>query len=209
MKKEFKARANGILAHRADLIRRRVPEYSDEFSGEPIHLASSRDLPAGYEAGHAFGKTYNRLSIPDIDELAADLGKMVGLYLTLLFRGGTSPIDIDGNGQKSQTLEERRRYVLHRTIERNGKASQAAKKALGYVCQACNFDFEKWYGAHGEHYIEAHHIVPLSDLPIDEVVTIDPSKDMAVLCANCHRMIHRQSTPNSIEEFSAIIEKRH
>jgi len=83
VEKEFKARANGILAHRADLIRRRVPEYSDEFSGEPIHLASSRELPAGYEAGHAFGKTYNRLSIPDIDELAADLGKMVGLYLTL------------------------------------------------------------------------------------------------------------------------------
>ena len=33
---------------------------------------------------------------------------------------------------------------------------------------------------------------------------MDPEKDFAVLCANCHRMVHKTSPPKSIEELRAI-----
>ncbi|HBC3475266.1 hypothetical protein GOP97_11155 [Vibrio cholerae] len=50
--------------------------------------------------------------------------------------------------------------------------------------------FRECYGSHGDSYIEAHHIIPLSEL-----CSVDGSKtrleDLAMVCSNCHRMLHR------------------
>ena len=54
-------------------------------------------------------------------------------------------------------------------------------------CEACFFDFDRTYPQHGKGYIECHHIKPLSDLRPGEVTTLD---DLALLCSNCHRMVH-------------------
>lgn len=69
---------------------------------------------------------------------------------------------------------------------------------------ACGFDFEKVYGERGKDYVEVHHVVPLADR--DEVVDIDPAKDLIVVCANCHRMIHRRKNEVlSLNELKSII----
>lgn len=44
-----------------------------------------------------------------------------------------------------------------------------------------------WMEAHG--FIEVHHVVPLAEAGRS---LTDPVTDMNVLCANCHRMAHRQ-----------------
>ena len=75
----------------------------------------------------------------------------------------------------------------------------------GYVCQACGIDFEKQYGPLGHQYIEAHHLTPISELPEGVPVPQDPKEDFAVLCANCHRMIHRKDAPRGIGEFSGLV----
>lgn len=80
---------------------------------------------------------------------------------------------------------------ISKTIERNSKMRQLALSEHGYVCQVCGFDFETAYGSWGKKFVEVHHIKPLSELKGKEVNT-DPKKDLAVLCANCHRMIHRK-----------------
>jgi predicted HNH restriction endonuclease len=54
---------------------------------------------------------------------------------------------------------------------------------------ACNFDFAASYGALGRGYIEVHHAMPLADHGQRET---DPKSDLIVLCANCHRMVHRR-----------------
>lgn len=90
----------------------------------------------------------------------------------------------------------------HKRIERNRKLAEKAKKVHGYVCQACGFDFSKRYGEIGRTYIEAHHLTPLHTLK-GERVSLDPKKDFSVLCANCHRMIHRSEFVDRIEEFKA------
>lgn len=63
----------------------------------------------------------------------------------------------------------------------------AAKRAL--ACEACGFDYGKQYGSRGEGYIECHHVVPLHVAGEQEVAL----SDLALICANCHRMIHRRA----------------
>ena len=62
------------------------------------------------------------------------------------------------------------------------------------------------YGEMGAGYIEAHHLAPLHLLSGDGPVLINPKEDFAVLCANCHRMIHAMGCP-SLEEFKTKLVK--
>ena len=57
------------------------------------------------------------------------------------------------------------------------------------TCIACGFNFESAYGKRGEGYIEVHHLKPLFNL--NEEIKINPKEDLVCICANCHRMIHR------------------
>ncbi|GAB4190985.1 MAG: hypothetical protein OHK0022_04290 [Roseiflexaceae bacterium] len=77
-----------------------------------------------------------------------------------------------------------------RYYERNPKLREAAVTYHGTTCMVCGFNFEQFYGTHGTGYIEVHHIYPISALL--QQTSVDPRTDMAVVCANCHRMIHRR-----------------
>ncbi len=73
--------------------------------------------------------------------------------------------------------------------ERCGHLPKKAKKLQGYRCRVCGFDYEKAYGDWGCEYIHVHHLQPLGD---GTVRATDPQNDLAVVCANCHAMIHRK-----------------
>jgi hypothetical protein len=97
--------------------------------------------------------------------------------------------------------ETERHSVYH---ERNPKLRAAAINFHGTKCLACGFDFKKKYGMHGSDYIEVHHLRPISEMKKQEIV--DPEKDMTVVCANCHRMIHRKKDKIlPIEELKNMI----
>lgn len=69
-------------------------------------------------------------------------------------------------------------------------------------CEICRFDYARRYGDHGKGFIEAHHTRPLSQLPA-EGASIKLA-DLILLCANCHRMIHRKTpwlTPDELREI--------
>jgi 5-methylcytosine-specific restriction protein A len=51
----------------------------------------------------------------------------------------------------------------------------------------CGFDFEARYGSVGAGFAEVHHLRPLSTTG----ATSTRLSDLAVLCSNCHRMVHR------------------
>jgi len=80
------------------------------------------------------------------------------------------------------------RYVNY--YERRPELRAAAINHHHTVCQVCGFDFEKVYGDRGAGFIEVHHLRPIATLK--RATKIDPRKDMSVVCANCHRMIHRK-----------------
>lgn len=64
----------------------------------------------------------------------------------------------------------------------------------------CDTNFEQEYGEIGKNHIEADHLKPLASLKGNKVA-MDPAKDFAVLCANCHRMIHRSGLVSDITKF--------
>lgn len=84
-------------------------------------------------------------------------------------------------------------FRLHQYRERNQTLVDKKKKAHlkkhgNLACELCGFDFEKVYGEIGKGFIECHHKVPLSELSPDTETKLD---DLMVICANCHRMVHR------------------
>ena len=100
-----------------------------------------------------------------------------------------------------------RRQVLSNHYERDPKVRTMAIKIHGLQCQACGFSFETAYGIHGAKYIEVHHTKFLANYAPGE--STDPQNDMAVLCANCHRMIHRHADAHlTVEALRAIIENQ-
>ena len=83
---------------------------------------------------------------------------------------------------------------LHRYKERNPKLVQRKKASVyqktgALLCETCSFNFETAYGELARGYIECHHIVPLSLL---EPKTQTKLSALALVCANCHRMLHRR-----------------
>jgi len=90
--------------------------------------------------------------------------------------------------------EERLIFIKHRKREkllRDAKTAEAKKLAKGRLkCEVpgCGFDFETVYGELGRDYAQVHHLKPLRDrtTPSETKLT-----DLAVVCANCHAMIHR------------------
>lgn len=83
---------------------------------------------------------------------------------------------------------------IHKARERNPKVIVKAKEVHRartgtLTCQACGFDFEKTYGKVGKDFIECHHIVPVSEMAEGQLTRVE---DIALLCANCHRMIHKK-----------------
>lgn len=104
-----------------------------------------------------------------------------------------------------RTEWEGRRAVVYTTrYERSPILRKRAIQIHGTTCMACNFNFYEFYGVRGKDYIEVHHLIPLSTL--DEEFEINPVTDMAVVCSNCHRMIHRErNNILSIAELKQII----
>lgn len=202
VREEFGARAREILRDRADLMRKRIDDFSDALPITEIDLGSNARLPGDYVAGHALGVSYASSTLPDEPKLRADLQNVVRAYRALTYRGGT---DADAAGQSELEDEfglpsgtsviETRKYIYHRKIERNRTAAKQAKKLHGTCCQACELVFSERYGEIGEGFIEAHHLRPIATLEEGVPVKYDVAADFAVLCSNCHRMIHRFADP--------------
>jgi 5-methylcytosine-specific restriction endonuclease McrA len=94
-----------------------------------------------------------------------------------------------------RTIKQRQRS---RTLVRDAK--QQYKAAHGRLfCEVCGFDFGTVYGVE---YIEAHHKQAIADYDEDAETVVD---DLAMLCANCHRIIHSRTPPLTIEELKNLI----
>ena len=112
--------------------------------------------------------------------------------------------NVEEANQGEMYREGKRILVLTNKHERNPNLRTASIKVHGTRCQVCDFSFVETYGNHGEGFIEVHHLYPVSKY-VDEV-SVNPSVDMAVVCSNCHRMIHRNpEKPLSLEEIQHIV----
>ena len=72
------------------------------------------------------------------------------------------------------------------------------------ACEACDFDYAKYYPLRGEGFIEAHHLKPLHTLVAGAKTRLE---DLALLCANCHRMVHARQPWLTLEQLKGIISR--
>jgi 5-methylcytosine-specific restriction protein A len=95
-------------------------------------------------------------------------------------------------------------YRMHRTRERSPrlrqrKLTQMLRSRGRLVCEACDVHLPAVYGDAAHDLVEVHHVVSLSvSGPVDVRLA-----DLAVLCPNCHRMIHRlvSTTPAQLRDL--------
>lgn len=104
--------------------------------------------------------------------------------------------------------EGKQKLRLHIYKERNPKLIHAAKENFKsqnqnkLFCEICLLDYSKKYGILGEGYIEGHHTLPVSQLTEESNTKI---QDIALVCADCHRMLHRKRPWLSKDELKQII----
>ena len=100
-------------------------------------------------------------------------------------------------------LLTRKHFVRERKPALVANKKRQAMKRLGRLaCEACGFDFSVRYGKRGDGLIECHHTKPVSTLAEGHKTKLD---DLALVCANCHRVIHRTKPWLSIEDVRAIL----
>jgi 5-methylcytosine-specific restriction protein A len=120
-----------------------------------------------------------------------------------------APMDVDDEEADMEAPEGRTLTVQHQRRERNRKLVErkkaAALKRTGKLtCEACGFDFANAYGERGAGFIECHHTTPVSELQPNAKTRL---ADLALVCSNCHRMIHRSQPWLTIEELRTLISK--
>ena len=172
----------------------RVKEFAP-----PVLLNALDWFPSLLKSQSNFSLGFNRIS----DETA------IQALTTLQAKDGQlSPtsdlpdIDLPAGGTEGAA-----RLVSHLRRERNRALVEAKKaatlNAMGRLCcEVCGFDFSATYGVLGEDFCEVHHLVPLSAASAPVTTTLD---DLAILCSNCHRMIHRSAPMLSVAELSKLV----
>ncbi len=104
-------------------------------------------------------------------------------------------VDEGGLSARQHLVRERDRGLRKRKIDSVRKAGKPIE------CEACSFDFGVVYGEHGRDYCEVHHRIPLHE----SGQTTTKLEDLAILCANCHRMIHRRNPWLTVEGLAELI----
>ena len=115
---------------------------------------------------------------------------------------------------EDETVSEGKATAVETVVrERSGKLRAAAvahyRDSAGKLsCAVCGFCFEEKYGDLGKDYIEIHHTEPVyqySDEGLESFLS-DAVKKVLPLCANCHRMIHRnKKRPLTVDELKALL----
>ena len=124
--------------------------------------------------------------------------------------------DLEGLNEPIHTFEDDEEFVegriltaVHRRRERSPKLADKKKQSVlkkqgTLSCEVCGFDFHKTYGQLGQGYAECHHLIPLSEL---STTVRNSIKDLAIVCSNCHGMLHKSKPVLSIVELRSKIRK--
>lgn len=89
-----------------------------------------------------------------------------------------------------EAIEGIQREVTRYIKGRSGVLRQAALDAAKGVCEGCGKNFQKLLHGRGVRVLQVHHREQLAVLQTPKLNTV---QDLAVVCANCHMLIHADS----------------
>ena len=111
------------------------------------------------------------------------------------------PLPVDP--EAVEAIEGEPKWYFHLKRERDAGIAAAKRSAAKQpdgrlLCEACGFAAQSAYPGLSSDLCEVHHRRPLSDAASATPTTLE---DLAVLCPNCHRAIHRTNPLMSVEQF--------
>jgi hypothetical protein len=113
-------------------------------------------------------------------------------------------LPVDGESSEESFNEGGTRSVVQSV--RSDKLRGEAKRKYGLECYCCGFKFEDFYGEIACGRAIVHHLETFSGS--DGSQRVSTVKDVRVVCANCHYVIHLSKEPLDVDELKAVIEKR-
>jgi len=160
----------------------------------------------GISQGNAC-KISNIKSVTDLKPIQESLHRLFSPYLIVKTSSDSNIDNSDLQIYKDDDIEViEGKLTLKRHIgrERNLKIirlkKQQALSQNNLMCEVCSFSFIDTFGVE---FIECHHIHPISD-SFERITTLD---DLALVCANCHRMLHHKIDGHykTIQELKSLL----
>jgi predicted HNH restriction endonuclease len=134
------------------------------------------------------------------------LKKIVGLLSGSPEQGNNAAENIlKKKAEHAEALEGQIREKEARFRVRNHKLIQIKKAGSDYCCEVCGFNFAKIYGETGRKFIIAHHIEPLG---LRHRPSMTGLEDLALICSNCHAMLHTGHPSISLNELRSLASVR-
>lgn len=158
-----------------------------------------------YQGKRTHGGRYDAAVLKEFIDEPTRMNELAVAIRSEIIAGKSAPPASDPDLESLTAFEGAVVAAAHLRRERNPKLREAKIASVRHQgravqCEVCGFDFATRYGLLGEGYIEVHHVLPLhaSGLVVTRL------KDLALLCSNCHRMIHRAHpwvTPDELREM--------
>ena len=122
-------------------------------------------------------------------------------YIQILSAGKSAINDVDIH--EYEGIEGRNTLLTHLARERDRRlVHQKRSSATSLACEICGFSFAAAYGGRASDYCEVHHLVPLAGEMAERKTLL---QELAVLCANCHRVVHLKNPPYTLQEVKSML----
>ena len=146
----------------------------------------------------------NNICYVEIPEQKAEIERVVENAIVMQMLKAN---EIDNDEDEESYPEGKYFFRVHKSIERSPELVKRAKekrlKDTGKLaCEVCRMDFKSTYGELGDGFIEAHHSIPVAEMKPNHN---SKSKDLNLVCSNCHRMLHRGKSLLTVDDLRKIL----
>lgn len=203
---------NDYIINNPSLLKGKIMGYSGAKDSRP-KVISDELIINGTFIFFGIRQTFNNINY---DEAVNCLNSLLPLYLHTIAgkprkanKRSFDNLVLISEDEESAFSEGKEKYRLHRSLERDRRITQKAKLKRNMdkgklCCDVCDFNFSDKYGKLGDGYIEAHHTIPVASLRGNAKTKLS---DIALVCANCHRMLHTGASLLTVNELKTIYKK--
>ena len=173
-------------------------------SGVSLKLSNFAHLDPEYDGDGMKGGS--KIDRKIWNKYSRDRGALSEMASKIRLAGENLPEDYadSGTNEDDEVLQleggvlfRRHRYLERNKSNRAKKIKSVLKKTGKISCEVCGIEPHVDYGL-DKILIECHHKIPLKDLP---QATKPKLSDLALLCPNCHRAIHRIEDCSDLDEL--------
>lgn len=108
-------------------------------------------------------------------------------FIDETFFDEAEPESVPESSGQTEAMEGLVREVTTLSRERNGALRHAALERAQGICEVCNTDFSRVLEGLGVRALQVHH---RNQLALEDIPQLTRIEDLAVVCANCHALIH-------------------